>query len=137
MLNIDNNVLFIFTFRNIFIKHAKENIFVSSSRKLISLSSSLSLLTISPPSLSRSYPRGCLSSSFSTVWSTYSNTRWSLFFLLNTSIKLTKFGCFSCCKVMNIMIISEFVCNIQYFIIRWHICQSFNVSSKSNNNEKK
>lgn len=102
MLNIDNNVLFIFTFRNIFIKHAKENIFVSSSRKLISLSSfSLSSLSLLPLSLSRSYPRGCLSSSFSTVWSTYSNTRWSLFFLLNTSIKLTKFGCFSCCKVMK------------------------------------
>lgn len=43
---------------------------------------------------SSGHPLGYLSSSFSTVLSQYSNTRWSLRFLLNTSRRLTKFGCF-------------------------------------------
>ena len=50
------------------------------------------------------YPWGYLSSSLSTVWSTYSNTRCNLFFLLNTSIRFTRFGCFSCCKHKKIML---------------------------------
>ena len=44
------------------------------------------------------YPLGFLSSSVSTVWSTYSNTKWSFFFRLKTSIKFTKFWCFNCWK---------------------------------------
>ena len=44
------------------------------------------------------HPLWCLSSSWSTVWSQYSNTRWSLRFLLKTSIRLTRLGCLSCWK---------------------------------------
>ena len=41
------------------------------------------------------HPLWCLSSSWSTVWSQYSNTRWSFFFLLKTSMRLTRLGCLS------------------------------------------
>ncbi len=43
-----------------------------------------------------SHPLGFLSSSLSTVRSQYSKTRWSFLFLLKTSSRLTRFGCFSC-----------------------------------------
>lgn len=44
------------------------------------------------------YPRGCLSSSLRTVCSQNSNTKWRRLFLLNTSSRLTRFTCFSCCR---------------------------------------
>lgn len=44
------------------------------------------------------YPRGCLSSSLRTVCSQNSNTKCSRLFLLNTSSRLTRFTCFSCCR---------------------------------------
>lgn len=43
-----------------------------------------------------SSPLGHFSSSSSTVWSTNSNTRYSLFFRRNTSIKFTRWSCRSC-----------------------------------------
>ena len=51
-----------------------------------------------PLSCPLTYPRGCLSSSLRTVCSQNSNTKWSRLFLLNTSSRLTKFTCFSCCN---------------------------------------
>lgn len=44
------------------------------------------------------YPVGFLSSSFSSVWSQYSKTKCIFLFLLNTSTRFTRFGCFNCCK---------------------------------------
>lgn len=44
------------------------------------------------------HPLWCLSNSWRTVWSQYSNTRWSFRFLLKTSIRLTRLGCLSCWK---------------------------------------
>jgi hypothetical protein len=46
-----------------------------------------------------SKPFGYRSKSSSTVWSTNSNTRNNRFFLLNTSIRFTKFSCLSCWKM--------------------------------------
>lgn len=57
-----------------------------------------------------SYPLGCLSSSFSTVWSTYSNTRWRRFLRRNTSIKFTRFGCFNCWNIRTAKCISKDCC---------------------------
>lgn len=45
-----------------------------------------------------SRPLGHFSSSSRTVWSTNSNTRYSLFFLRNTSIRFTRWSCRSCCN---------------------------------------
>lgn len=42
------------------------------------------------------HPLWYRSSSWSTVWSQYSNTRWSLRFLRKTSRRLTRLGCLSC-----------------------------------------
>lgn len=51
------------------------------------------------PTLSRhTHPLGWRSSSLSTVWSQYSNTRWSFRLRRNTSIRFTRLACFSCCK---------------------------------------
>lgn len=44
------------------------------------------------------HPLGWRSSSVSTVWSQYSNTRWSFRLRRNTSIRFTRFPCLSCCK---------------------------------------
>lgn len=44
------------------------------------------------------YPFGFLSSSFRSVWSQYSKTKCIFLFLLNTSMRFTRFGCFNCCK---------------------------------------
>lgn len=47
------------------------------------------------------HPQGCLSSSWSTVWSQYSKTRCSFLFLLKTSSRFTRLGCFSCCNTVG------------------------------------
>lgn len=44
------------------------------------------------------HPLGWRSSSVSTVWSQYSNTRWSFRLRRNTSIRFTRLPCLSCCK---------------------------------------
>ena len=51
-----------------------------------------------------SHPLLCFSISFSSVRSQYSNTKCNFLFLLNTSIKFTKFGCFSCWKNNALML---------------------------------
>lgn len=48
-----------------------------------------------------SRPLGHFSSSSRTVWSTNSKTRYSLFFLRNTSIRFTRWSCRSCCNTME------------------------------------
>ena len=48
------------------------------------------------------YPLGFLSSSFKSVWSQYSKTKCIFLFLLNTSMRFTRFGCFNCCKGIEI-----------------------------------
>lgn len=128
MLNIDNNVLFIFTFRNIFIKHAKENIFVSSSRKLISLSSfSLSPHYLSSLSLSLVLTLGGACLVHLAPYDPHIQTPDGVFsFFWTLLLSWPNLDASVAAKLWNIMIISEFVCNVQYFIIRWHICQSFN-----------
>lgn len=50
---------------------------------------------------SNAYPRWCRSINSKTVWSMYSNTRCSRLLRLKTSIRLTKFVCFNCCKVIQ------------------------------------
>lgn len=56
------------------------------------------LKSVSYMSEPQTYPRGCLSSSLSTVCSQNSNTKCSRLFLLKTSSRLTRFTCFSCCR---------------------------------------
>ena len=52
------------------------------------------------------HPLGCLSSSFSTVWSTYSKTRCSRFLRLKTSNKFTRFGCLRICNVNTTLLMT-------------------------------
>lgn len=48
--------------------------------------------------LIHTHPLGWRSSSLRTVWSQYSNTRWSFRLRRNTSIRFTRLACFSCCN---------------------------------------
>lgn len=124
--------------------------FFLSSRKFISLSSfslssssllTLSLLSFSPyslSSLSLSLTLGGACLVHLAPYDPHIQTPDGVFsFFWTLLLSWPNLDASVAAKLWNIMIISEFVCNVQYFIIRWHICQSFNVSSKSNNKEKK
>ena len=66
----------------------------------------------------RIYPRGCFSSSLRTVKSQNSKTKWSFFLRRNTSIKFTRFGCFSCYDWIGQLVFNQQLMNCNWNRIR-------------------
>lgn len=74
-----------------------------------------------------SRPLGHFSSSSRTVWSTNSKTRYSLFFLRNTSIRFTRWSCRSCCNTMEKLCTSSYSTCVKFKNFPWkYISKSSN-----------
>ena len=61
-------------------------------------------------------PFGWSSSSSNTVWSTYSNTKYSFRLFRNTSIKFIRFSCLSLCKCKAPYYIDMLLCVVRIFM---------------------